>query len=172
MILFSICSAAYLSLFLINNWILLEEEKAVSLFWMIMQRLMLMNSKMVLLHVLWKPIRCFLRYYLSCCIHVHILISLPQMCLATKHSELIPKEKQQYVYVGGLITYMYHRVIIVLWFAFDVCPSDVCCLLACLQHMSIKGHFVYLLACLQHMSIKVHLVLLFSLFSWLVISFA
>lgn len=59
MILFSICSAAYLSLFLINNWILLEEEKAVSLFWMMMQRLMLMNSKMVLLHVLLKTNQVF-----------------------------------------------------------------------------------------------------------------
>lgn len=57
---------------------------------------------------------------------------------------------------GGVTAYMYHPSIIALWFAFDVCPSDVCCLLACLQHVSIKGYFV----------------LLFSLFSWLVISFA
>lgn len=35
-----------------NNWTVLEEEKAVSVFWMMMQRLMLMNLKMVLLHIL------------------------------------------------------------------------------------------------------------------------
>lgn len=80
----AVCSCAYFwSVFLINNWIVLEEaKKAISLFWMMMQRLVLMNSKNGVASC--KPIRCFLRYQLSCCIHVHFLISLSQMCLATK----------------------------------------------------------------------------------------
>lgn len=44
----------------------------------------------------------------------HLLISVSQMCLATKHSELIAKEKQQLG--GGAGGHMYHCLITMICF--------------------------------------------------------
>lgn len=52
MTLFSIALMPIFVYFLINNWIVLEEDKTISFFWVMMQRLMLMNLKMVLLRVI------------------------------------------------------------------------------------------------------------------------
>lgn len=104
------------------NWIILEEEKKNFAFFSVMvQRLKLMNLKIVLLRALWKPVGC------SCATSCHVAFVFTswseylRCAQPLKHSGLIMKEKQRGRDRVGDVPTCTHCSIIALWFAFNVC---------------------------------------------------